>query len=68
MTSVSQNINQSNIEQLGICTVKISHTGTLNSTYNEVTFNEKLPITKQYLHTKYTYSPINKLPLMKSHL
>ena len=41
---------------------------TLNSTYNEVAFNEKLPITKQYLCTKYTYSPINKSPLMKSHL
>ena len=39
---------------------------TLNSAYNEVTFNKKLPITKQYLCTKYTYSPINKSPLTKS--
>ena len=42
--------------------------GTLNSTYNEVSFNEKLPITKENLCTKYTLLPINTLPLMKSRL
>ena len=47
---------------------------TLNSAYNEVTFNEKLPITKENLHTKYTsftykYIALNeKLPIMKQNL
>ena len=47
---------------------------TLNSTYNEVTFNEKLAITKKNLHTKYTaftYNDITlnkKPPIMKQNL
>ena len=39
---------------------------TLNSTYNEVAFNEKLVITKGNLQAKYTHSPINMSPLNKS--
>ena len=30
---------------------------TLNSSHNEVTFNEKSAITKEILHTKYFHSP-----------
>ena len=47
---------------------------TLNSTYNEVTFNEKLAITKENLCTKYTpftykYIALNKkLPITKQNL
>ena len=47
---------------------------TLNSTYNKVTFNEKLPIMKENLCTKYTpftykYFVLNKkLPIMKQNL
>ena len=41
---------------------------TLNSTYNEVAFNENLAIMKENICTKYTYSPINTLALMKSHI
>ena len=47
---------------------------TLNSTYNEVTFNEKLPITKENLCTKYTpftykYVILNeKPPITKQNL
>ena len=47
---------------------------TLTSAYNEVTFNEKLPITKENLSTKYTpftykYIALNeKLPIMKQNL
>ena len=50
------------------------HNDTLNSTYNEVTFNEKLPITKENLSTKYTpftykYIALNeKLPITKQNL
>ena len=39
---------------------------TLNSAYNEVTFNENLAITKENLHTKYTNSPINTSALTKA--
>ena len=48
--------------------------GTLNSAYNEVTFNEKLAIMKENLCTKYmpfTYKYIalnKKLPIMKQNL
>ena len=38
----------------------------LNSAYNEVTFNKKLAITKENLCTKYIHSPINTSPLTKS--
>ena len=47
---------------------------TLNSAYNEVTFNEKSAITKENLCTKYTpftykYITLNeKLPIMKQNL
>ena len=47
---------------------------TLNSAYNKVAFNEKLPITKENLSTKYTpftykYIALNKKPLiMKQNL
>ena len=41
---------------------------TLNSAYNKVAFNKNLAITKENLHTIYTYSPLNTLALMKSHL
>ena len=47
---------------------------TLNSAYNEVTFNEKLAITKENVCTKYTtytykYIALNqKLPIMKQNL
>ena len=47
---------------------------TLNSTYNEVIFNEKLAIMKENLHTKYTpftykYVALNeKLPITKENL
>ena len=47
---------------------------TLNSTYNEVTFNEKLAISKENLCTKYTpftykYITLNeKLPIMNQNL
>ena len=47
---------------------------TLNSAYNEVTFNKKLAITKENLCTKYTpltykYVGLNeKLPIMKQNL
>ena len=47
---------------------------TLNSAYNEVTFNEKLAITKENLCTKYTpftykYIALNeKPPIMKQNL
>ena len=47
---------------------------TLNSAYNEVAFNEKLPITKENLSTKYTpftykYIALNEeLPIMKQNL
>ena len=47
---------------------------TLKSTYNEVTFNEKLAITKENPHTKYTpftYKDIalnEKPPIMKHNL
>ena len=49
-------------------------TSTLNSAYNKVTFNEKSPITKENLCTKYTpftykYIILNeKLPIMKQNL
>ena len=52
----------------------ILHGFTLNSTYNEVAFNEKLPITKENLCTKYTpftYEHIalnEKLPITKQNL
>ena len=39
------------------------HTHTLNSTYNEVPFNEKLAITKENLHTKYTPFTYNDIAL-----
>ena len=39
---------------------------TLNSAFNEVTFNENSAITKENLRTKYTYSSINTSPLTKS--
>ena len=39
---------------------------TLNSAYNEVAFNEKSAITKENLHTKYTYSHISTSSLMKA--
>ena len=47
---------------------------TLNSAYNEVTFNKKLAITKENLCTKYTpftykYITLNeKLPIMRQNL
>ena len=47
---------------------------TLNSTYTEVTFNEKLAIKKENFHTKYTPFTYNdvvlnkKLPIMKQNL
>ena len=47
---------------------------TLNSTYNEVTFNEKLAIMKENLHTKYfpfTYNDValnEKTPMTKQNL
>ena len=47
---------------------------TLNSFYNEVVFNEKLAITKENLHTKYTPFTYNdvalneKPPIMKENL
>ena len=47
---------------------------TLNSAYNKVAFNEKSPITKENLHTKYTsftynYVALNeKPPIMKQNL
>ena len=50
------------------------HMHTLNSAYNEVTFNEKSAITKEDLHTKYTpftYNDITfneKPPIMKQNL
>ena len=50
------------------------HSGTLSSTYNKVAFNEKLPITKENLCTKYTpfthkYIVLNeKPPIMKQNL
>ena len=47
---------------------KLQLASTLNSAYNEVTFNENSAITKENLRTKYTYSPINTSPLTKSHL
>ena len=42
-------------------------THTLNSTYNEVTFNKKSAIMKENIHTKYTpftykYIALNKMP------
>ena len=49
-------------------------TYTLNSTYNEVAFNEKLPIRKENLCTKYTpftykYIALNeKLPITKQNV
>ena len=49
-------------------------TPTLNSTYNEVTFNKKLVIMKENCQTKYTpftYNDIalkEKLPIMKQNL
>ena len=36
---------------------------TLNSAYNEVTFNEKSAITKENLHTKYTPFTYNDVAL-----
>ena len=57
--------------------IYIGHTSisdTLNSAYNEVAFNEKLPITKENLCTKYTlftykYIALNeKPPIMKQNL
>ena len=47
---------------------------TLNSAYNKVAFNEKLPITKENLYIKYTpftykYIALNeKLPITKQNL
>ena len=47
---------------------------TLNSTYNEVAFNEKLAITKENLYTKYfpfTYNDVTlneKPPITKENL
>ena len=41
---------------------------TFNSVYNKVAFNEKSDKMKENSHTKCTHSPINTLPLMKSHL
>ena len=47
---------------------------TLNSAYNKVAFNEKLAITKENIHTKYTqftykYVALHKkLPIMKQNL
>ena len=48
--------------------------GTLNSAYDKVTFNKKLAIMKENIHTKYTpftykYVTLNeKPPLMKQNL
>ena len=39
---------------------------TLNSTYNKVTFNEKLAIMKENLHTKYTLFTYNDVALNES--
>ena len=58
--------------QFTFCTVPefqwvVHTTSTLNSTYNEVAFNEKLAIMKENLHTKYTpFTYIMMSPLMKS--
>ena len=41
---------------------------TLNSAYNEVAFNEKLPIMKKISAPNIPLSPINTSPLTKSHL
>ena len=53
---------------------KLIPNSTLTSTYNEVTFNEKLAIMKENLHTKYfplTYNDVTlneKPPIMKENL
>ena len=39
---------------------------TLNSTYNEVAFNEKTAVMKENLRSKYFHSPITTSLLMKS--
>ena len=41
---------------------------TLNSVYNNVTFNDKSAITRKTSAPNISHSPINMLPLMKSHL
>ena len=48
-----------------------SPVNTLNSAYNEVAFNEKSPITKENIHTKYTsftyiYVVLNEKPPITS--
>ena len=58
----------------GIMSSQGNYVYTLNSAYNKVTFNEKLAITKENLHTKYTPFTYNdvalkeKLPIMKQNL
>ena len=62
--------NIMSMEKLILCT----YYTTLNSAYNEVTFNEKLAIMKENLCTKYfpfTYNDITlteKLPITKENL
>ena len=41
---------------------------TLNSTYNEVIFNENSAITKENLHKKYFPFTYKDIALIKSHL
>ena len=53
---------------------QVGNSNTLNSTYNEVTFNKKSAITKENLCTKYTpftykyITPNEKPPIMKQNL
>ena len=74
LTRVEMTQNRKILRQLDVKLMSLNHSvyslqaeiGTLNSAYNKVTFNEKLAITKENLCTKYTHSPINTSPLMKS--
>ena len=50
------------------CIVNYSIMCTLNSAYNEVTFNEKSVITKENLHTKYTPFTYNDIALNEKSL
>ena len=61
-------LNISLLDKCKVINIITSENYTLNSAYNEVTFNEKLPIMKENLCTKYTLLPINTSFLMKSHL
>ena len=53
------------LNDLKLSTIKYDRECTLNSTYNEVAFNEKSAIMKENLHTKYTPFTYNDITLIE---